>query len=92
MDKNFNISEACTKCGICQKVCPVNNIDVDEERNPVFKHHCEQCLACIQNCPARAINYKDQTQERGRYMHPEMNWKDLAKLNKSTAKTIANLQ
>lgn len=81
MDKHFNVSDACTHCGICQKVCPVNNIDYGQDKKPYFKHHCEQCLACIQHCPASAINYKDKTQSRKRYTHPDIPWKELAKLN-----------
>lgn len=81
MDKNFNVSDACVKCGICKKVCPVGNIEMGSDGKPQYMHHCEQCLACIQNCPAKAINYKDKTQNRGRYMHPDISWKELAELN-----------
>jgi ferredoxin len=81
MDKHFNVSDTCTHCGICQKVCPVNNIDLGQNKKPYFKHHCEQCLACIQHCPANAINYKDKTQNKKRYTHPDVPWKELAKLN-----------
>ena len=81
MDKNFNVSEVCTKCEICKKVCPVNNIEMGADGKPSFMHHCEQCLACIQNCPRKAINYKDKTQSRKRYIHPDIMWKDLAVLN-----------
>ena len=81
MDKHFNVSDTCTHCGICQKVCPVNNIDFGQDKKLYFKHHCEQCLACIQHCPAKAINYKDKTKNRKRYTHPDIPWKELAKLN-----------
>ncbi len=81
MDKHFNVSDACTHCGICQKVCPVNNIDYGRDKKPYFKHHCEQCLACIHNCPVKAINYKDKTQNRKRYTHSDIFWKELAKMN-----------
>jgi ferredoxin len=81
VDKNFNVSDACTHCSICKKVCPVNNIDLGQDKKPYFKHHCEQCLACIHNCPAKAINYKDKTQNRKRYTHPDISWKELARLN-----------
>ena len=81
MDKHFNVSDTCTHCGICQKVCPVNNIDLGQDKRPYFKHHCEQCLACIQHCPVKAINYKNKTQNRKRYTHPNITWKELAKLN-----------
>ena len=81
MDKNFNISDACVSCDTCKKVCPVNNISMDADGKPCFMHHCEQCLACIQTCPTKAINYKDKTQSRKRYIHPDIFWKDLAVLN-----------
>ena len=81
MDRHFNVSDACIHCGICQKVCPVNNIDLGQDKKPYFKHHCEQCLACIQHCPAKAINYKDKTQNKKRYTHPDISWQELAKLN-----------
>ena len=81
MDKNYNISNDCTGCGICKKVCPVGNIDLDDDNRPYFKHHCEQCVACIQYCPNRAINYKNKTQSRRRYTHPSIKYTDLAKFN-----------
>ncbi len=85
MDKNFNISDVCSKCGICKKVCPVSNIDMGVDGKPYFRHQCEQCLSCIQNCPTKAINYKDKTQNRRRYIHPDISWKELAALNGNTA-------
>jgi ferredoxin len=81
MDKHFNVSDACTHCGICQRVCPVHNIDLGQDNKPCFKHHCEQCLDCIQHCPTKAINYKDKTQNKKRYTHPDIPWQELAQLN-----------
>lgn len=81
LDRAFNVSDECVNCGICEKVCPVNNISYDCEGKPEFSHHCEQCVACIQNCPTRAINFGKKTQTRGRYTHPMVTWQDLAKLN-----------
>lgn len=81
MDRNYLVSQDCVKCGICAKVCPVDNIGVGETGRPLFKHHCEQCMACIQFCPQKAINYKDKTQNRKRYTHPAIKYTDLAALN-----------
>jgi len=72
MDKNYNVSDACIGCGICKQVCPVANIDLDDDNRPYFKHHCEQCVACIQFCPQKAINYKNKTQNRRRYTNPSI--------------------
>jgi ferredoxin len=81
MDKYYSVSDDCIKCGICEKVCPVGNIGLDDVGRPYFNHHCEQCMACIQFCPKRAINYKDRTQNRRRYTHPYIKYTDLAILN-----------
>ncbi|GFZ30142.1 iron-sulfur protein [Clostridium zeae] len=75
-DSNFNVNDKCISCGICQKVCPAKNITI-ENKKPVFHNQCESCLACIQHCPKQAINYKDKTQSRGRYTHPEIGAKKL---------------
>lgn len=80
-DKGFRVSEACIKCGICQDVCPVANITM-ESGQPVFHHQCEQCMACIQWCPKEAINYKNKTQDRGRYTNPDMKVQELVTFNK----------
>ncbi len=84
MDRHYSVSDACVKCGICEKVCPVHNIGLGASGKPYFKHRCEQCVACIQFCPQRAINYKDKTQSRKRYTHPDIKYTDLAKLNGCT--------
>ena len=76
-DKNFTVSNACTGCGICKEVCPVKNIELINNK-PGFNHNCEQCLACVHYCPPKAINYKNKTQNRGRYNHPDISYKELA--------------
>ncbi|MDR0386966.1 MAG: EFR1 family ferrodoxin [Treponema sp.] len=80
MDKNFTIDNNCTGCGICEKVCPAKNI-VLVTNKPQYNHHCEQCVACIQFCPQKAINYNDATQNRRRYINPEINYKELYEYN-----------
>jgi ferredoxin/flavodoxin len=75
-DKGFKVSEACNNCAICSKVCPVENIKMQDGK-PIFLHHCEQCMACVQWCPKQAINYKDKTQSRGRYHHPDVTLADM---------------
>ena len=79
-DRHYNVSDSCTDCKICVEICPVSNIETVGKR-PSFNHHCEQCLACLQWCPSRAINFKNKTQERGRYQNPNVSLRDLAKGN-----------
>jgi ferredoxin len=80
-DKNYTVDGNCIGCGICKEVCPVNNIEIIANK-PEFKHTCEQCMACIQYCPQKAINYKDKTQGKLRYTHPQINYKELSERNK----------
>nr|WP_269777957.1 EFR1 family ferrodoxin [Tepiditoga spiralis] len=46
----------CVSCGLCEKICPVNNITVD--KYPVFNDSCQACMRCITYCPSDAISTK----------------------------------
>jgi ferredoxin len=72
----FTVSDDCVNCGMCAKICPVGNIELAYGK-PAFRHGCEQCMACIQWCPQRAINYGNKTQKRRRYHHPAVKAEDL---------------
>ena len=81
-DKGFNVFNACTGCGICESVCPVANI-IMKNKKPSFRHDCEQCMACVQWCPKQAINYKNKTQNRGRYTNPSISVRELIEGNRN---------
>lgn len=76
-DVNFSVSDACVSCGRCKAVCASGNIIMEDGR-PVFQHHCNQCVGCIQYCPKQAINYKTKTQRRRRYTHPDISFRELS--------------
>jgi phosphoadenosine phosphosulfate reductase len=40
----------CTRCGICQGVCPVNAIEVDDMRGLFISDACIRCGKCIEPC------------------------------------------
>jgi ferredoxin len=69
MDKGFWVDSKCIACGICRDLCPCGNIEMQAGK-PVWLHHCEQCLACIQWCPQEAIQYGKKTPGYERYRHP----------------------
>jgi len=76
MDARFMVDEKCNHCGICSRICPAGNIVMADGR-PTWNHHCEQCLACIQWCPEKAIQYGEKTAAYERYHHPEITLKDM---------------
>lgn len=66
--KAFYATDECNKCGICAKVCNCDNITLREK--PIWGNNCTQCLACINYCPTKAIQYGKSTIKRGRYTNP----------------------
>ena len=76
LDAAFTVSGECTGCGLCESICPVRNIKLEEGR-PEWQHHCEHCVACISWCPEKAINHGDKTKTRRRYRNPRVKVEDL---------------
>lgn len=75
-DHGFHIDQTCTHCGLCQTICPNQNI-VAEGNSLKFRHQCEHCVACIHNCPNHAIQWKNVTRKRVRYRNPEISVKEI---------------
>jgi len=75
-DKSFSVESSCSSCGICEQVCPVNNIKIIEGK-PEWQHKCQQCLACINFCPEKSIQIGTKTVKTGRYHHPEIKLKQI---------------
>jgi MinD superfamily P-loop ATPase len=71
MDKGFWVDAKCNACGICKTICPCGNIELAAGK-PAWRHHCEQCMACIQWCPQEAIQFGKKTPGYKRYRHPEV--------------------
>lgn len=74
----FSVSDACTGCGTCEKVCPADNLTLTGGR-PVWGRRCELCCACLHFCPTEAIqlNVMLGTGGRGRYRHPDLTVADM---------------
>ena len=68
-DKPFSANDACIGCGMCAKACPTENIVLDNDSHPHWRHEglCTCCLACYHHCPKHAINYGRITKKRGQY-------------------------
>lgn len=77
-DDKFFINDRCNGCGVCEDVCPADNIQMIEN-GPNWKHDCEQCLACLHWCPQQAIEFGEETVGRERYQNPFVNLQDMLK-------------
>lgn len=75
-DKKFWLTDGCNGCKMCERICPVNNIEFNTNK-PIWKHNCEQCTACIQYCPNRAIQWDKKTINRRRYRNPNVDINEL---------------
>lgn len=81
----FYSDSKCTGCGICEKVCLSNKINIVNKR-PVWQKDviCYQCQACINYCPDQSIQQKSTwfmksySDQNGRYHNPEVTVNDLA--------------
>lgn len=53
------VSEACTDCGKCARVCPTGTIDASNNyaSDPA---ECTVCYDCVADCPVQAISFKPQ--------------------------------
>ena len=76
IDNSYHADEKCTGCGICAKVCSVHNIKMVDAK-PAWQHRCENCLACINWCPQKAIHGYAELPNLRRYHHPEVKLSDI---------------
>ena len=53
-DAKFAVTEDCSKCDTCVKICPQKNI-IRADSRLVWQHNCDMCLACLKWCPKQAI-------------------------------------
>jgi ferredoxin len=76
MDRSFRADGGCNGCAVCSRVCPAGNITMDKGK-PVWNRRCQQCFACLQWCPSKAIQYGKKTHLYERYHQPEIAVKDM---------------
>jgi|PlaIllAssembly_1097288.scaffolds.fasta_scaffold175990_1 ferredoxin len=77
-ERKFSVDSSCNVCKVCQKVCPVDNIEVN--RRPVFMNNCQHCLACIHHCPRNAISIAGE-KNKARFINQNIKLKDIIDSN-----------
>ena len=71
------ITSDCTHCGICERICPVNNITVRDD-DVSFGDNCADCFACIHWCPEKAIRYGIlKVNSKSHYTNPAVSAADI---------------
>jgi ferredoxin len=53
---SLQVTDSCTGCGLCYRMCPTANIEMVEGK-PSFGDHCAGCLGCYHRCPSKAIRF-----------------------------------
>lgn len=70
--KHFSVEDSCIACGLCEKKCPVNAIEMKDGK-PTWKfEQCTICLGCLHRCPKFAIQYGKNTKKHGQYLNPNV--------------------
>lgn len=70
---NMTVTEKCNGCGLCCKLCPTNNIEL-QDRKAVRGKNCIACTACANWCPQHAIFSR---MLKGQYHHPQISTTDM---------------
>ncbi|MCL2712258.1 MAG: EFR1 family ferrodoxin [Methanomassiliicoccaceae archaeon] len=77
---NFWVMKRCTSCGLCEKVCPIDVISLNDGIPQWNAKKCVRCLACVHRCPAEAIQLGN-SKKHGRYLNPNVKFDENVELD-----------
>jgi uncharacterized pyridoxamine 5'-phosphate oxidase family protein/Pyruvate/2-oxoacid:ferredoxin oxidoreductase delta subunit len=58
-EKLYVISNECSGCGLCAKICPQNCI-IAETPYRIIQENCLRCGLCYEQCPLPAVEYTNE--------------------------------
>ncbi|MCR4790645.1 MAG: EFR1 family ferrodoxin [Treponemataceae bacterium] len=80
----FKLTDNCTGCGICTKVCPGACIKLVDGKPVREMTNCQACYACLHNCPRKAIQINLPLPDKNpdmRYRNKHVSLEDIIKAN-----------
>ena len=62
--KHFYVKDSCIGCGLCEKICSMNCIEIIDSKPKWNDNICSACLSCLHRCPKEAIQYNKKNRKK----------------------------